>query len=131
VTYGSFVMNIKDNKEEKERTRLTVTGDQIEYPGDKSPRSTGLTTAKNLINTFISTLGAKLLVIDINFFNLNTPSDDSKIWSSTCHRSLRKRSKSMTCSSYHRTERCSSKFKKECMGFHKQASLPPNCYSTI
>jgi hypothetical protein len=36
VTYGSFVVEIKDHKEEKERTRLTVGGDQIEYPGDKS-----------------------------------------------------------------------------------------------
>jgi hypothetical protein len=38
VTYGSFVVDIKDHKEEKERTRLTVGGDQIEYPGDKSTR---------------------------------------------------------------------------------------------
>jgi hypothetical protein len=35
VTYGSFVVDIKDHKEEKKRTRLTVGGDQIEYPGDK------------------------------------------------------------------------------------------------
>jgi hypothetical protein len=35
VTYGSFVVDIKEHKEEKERTRLTVRGDQILYPGDK------------------------------------------------------------------------------------------------
>jgi hypothetical protein len=35
VTFGSFVVDIKDHKEEKERTRLTVGGDQVEYPGDK------------------------------------------------------------------------------------------------
>jgi hypothetical protein len=34
VTYGLFVVVIKDHKEEKERTRLTVGGDQIEYPGE-------------------------------------------------------------------------------------------------
>jgi hypothetical protein len=73
VTYGSFVVDIKDHKEEKEGTRLTVGGDQIEYPGDKSTRNAGLTTAKNLINSVISTLGAKILVIDINNFYLNTP----------------------------------------------------------
>jgi hypothetical protein len=28
VTYGSFVVDIKDHKEEKERTRLTVGGDK-------------------------------------------------------------------------------------------------------
>jgi hypothetical protein len=92
VTYGSFVVDIKDHKEEKERTRLTVEGDQIEYPGDKSIRTACLTTAKILINSVISTLGAKFLVIDIKNFYLNTPSDDSNIWSSTCRRSLKKRS---------------------------------------
>jgi hypothetical protein len=73
VTYDSFVVDIKDHKEEKEHTRLTVGRDQIEYPGDKSTRTTGLTTAKILINSIISTLGAKFLVIDINNFYLNTP----------------------------------------------------------
>jgi hypothetical protein len=68
VTYGSFVADIKDHREEKERTRLTVGGDQIEYPGDKSTRTAGLTTAKILINSVISTLGAKFLVIDIKNF---------------------------------------------------------------
>jgi hypothetical protein len=29
VTYGSFVVDIKDRKEERERTRLTIGGDQI------------------------------------------------------------------------------------------------------
>jgi hypothetical protein len=73
VTYGSFVVDIKDHKEEKERTRLTVGGDQIEYPGDKSTRKAGLTTAKILINSVISTPSAKFLVIDIKNFYLNTP----------------------------------------------------------
>jgi hypothetical protein len=73
VTYGSFVVDIKDHKEEKERTRLTVGGDQIDYPGDKSTRSAGLTTAKILINSVISTQDSNFLVIDINDFYLNTP----------------------------------------------------------
>jgi hypothetical protein len=73
VTYGSFVVDIKDHKEEKERTRVTVGGDQIEYPGDKSTRTAVLTTAKVLTNSVISTWGAKFLVIDIKNFYLNTP----------------------------------------------------------
>jgi hypothetical protein len=73
VTYGSFVVDIKDPKEEKEHTGLIVGGDQIEYPGDKSTRTAGLTTAKILINSVISTLGAKFLVIKITNFYLNTP----------------------------------------------------------
>jgi hypothetical protein len=73
VTYGSFVVDIKEHKEEQERTILTVGGDQIEYPGDKSTRTAGLTTAKILINSVISTLGAKFLVIDNTHLYLNTP----------------------------------------------------------
>jgi hypothetical protein len=63
-------VDIKDHKDEKELTRLTVGGDQIEYPGDNSTRRAGLTTAKILINSVIS---SKFLVIEIIFFNLNTP----------------------------------------------------------
>jgi hypothetical protein len=73
LTYGSFVVDIKNHKEEKERTRLTVGGDKIEYPGDKSTRTAGLTTAKILISSVISTLGRKFLVIDIKKIYLNTP----------------------------------------------------------
>jgi hypothetical protein len=47
VTYGSFVVDIKYHKDKKERTRLTVGGDQIMYPGEKSTREAGLTTAKS------------------------------------------------------------------------------------
>jgi hypothetical protein len=65
VTCGSFVVDIKDHKEEKERTRLTVGGDQIEYPGDKETRTAGVTTAKTLINSVISTLGAEFLSLTL------------------------------------------------------------------
>jgi hypothetical protein len=73
LTYGSFVVDIKDHKEERERTRLTVGGDQIEFPGDKSTRTAGLTTAIFFINSVISTLGAKFLVIDITTFYFEHP----------------------------------------------------------
>jgi hypothetical protein len=47
ATYGSCVVDIKDHKQEKERTTLTVGGDQVEYPGDKSTQTAGLTTRKS------------------------------------------------------------------------------------
>jgi hypothetical protein len=73
ATYDSFVVDIKEHKKERERTILTMGGDQIEYPGDKSTRTAGLTTAKILINSVISTKGARLPVIYIKNFHLNTP----------------------------------------------------------
>jgi hypothetical protein len=42
-----------------------VGGDQIEYPGDKSTRTAGLTTTKILINSIILIKGARFLVVDI------------------------------------------------------------------
>jgi hypothetical protein len=80
VTYGSFVVDITGHKEEKKRTRLTVGRDQIEYPGDKSTQTAGLTTSNILINSVISTPNAKFLVIETNNSYLNTPSYDSNIW---------------------------------------------------
>jgi hypothetical protein len=67
------VVDIKTHKEKTECTRLTVGGDQIEYTGDKYTHTSGLTTAKMLFNSTISTPAAKLLVIDIKPFYLNTP----------------------------------------------------------
>jgi hypothetical protein len=68
ATYGSFVVDINTHKEETERMRLTVGGDHIEYPGDKSTRTAVLKIANMLFNSRISMPGAKLLVIDITFF---------------------------------------------------------------
>jgi hypothetical protein len=130
VTYGSFVVDIKDHKEEKERTILTVGGDQIEYPGVKSTRTAGLTTTKILINSVISTLGAKFLVININFFNLNNPLERFEYMvvnlSSLPQETIDKYSLINLAQ-----DGKESKLKKECTGYHKQASSPTNCYSPI
>jgi hypothetical protein len=53
IRRSNIPMDIKDHKEEKEHTILTVGGDQTEYPGDKSTRTAGLRTAKTLINSQI------------------------------------------------------------------------------
>jgi hypothetical protein len=45
-----------------------IRGDQIEYPGNKSTRTAGLTTAKILINSVISMKNAQFMAIDINNF---------------------------------------------------------------
>jgi hypothetical protein len=73
VTYGSFVVYIKAHKEETECTHLTVGGDQIEYPGNKSTRTTGITTGNLILNSTISTPGARFLVIKIIFLPKHPP----------------------------------------------------------
>jgi hypothetical protein len=64
---------IDPHKEKKHHVWLTVGGNRINYPGNKSTRMADLTMAKLLINSSISTPGAKFLGIDLANFYLNTP----------------------------------------------------------
>jgi hypothetical protein len=73
VTYGSFSCDYKPNKEEKERTRLTAGGDQINYPEDTGTPTADMTLFKIILNSVISTKGAKCMMIDLKDFYLNTP----------------------------------------------------------
>ena len=50
VTYGSFSCNNKPNKEEKEHTRLTAGGDQINYPDDCGTPTADMILFKILVN---------------------------------------------------------------------------------
>jgi len=72
ATYGRIVCNVCPQKEEIYRTRLTVDGNLIDFPGNKSTPTVDLLTAKLLINSTISTPGAVFLGIDLANFYLNT-----------------------------------------------------------
>ena len=73
VTYGSFTCDLRPNKTEKERTRLTMGGDQINYPEDCGTPTADMTLFKIMVNSIISTPNAKCLMLDIKDFYLNTP----------------------------------------------------------
>jgi hypothetical protein len=75
ITYGWFVVDIRPNKAEIHRVRLTVGGNLIQYPGDVSTRSANLTTSKCLWISTISTEGAKYMCLDVKNFYLGTPMD--------------------------------------------------------
>jgi hypothetical protein len=55
------------------RTRLVVGGDRVHYLGNAGTPTTNLLTVNILINSIISTAGAKFMTIDIKDFYLNTP----------------------------------------------------------
>jgi hypothetical protein len=77
-TYRHICCNYQPQKEEKHCVRLTVGRNWINYPGNKSTLTANLTTAKLLINSTISTPGAKFLGIDLANFYLNTPMPNPK-----------------------------------------------------
>jgi len=73
VTYVKFVCELKPNKAEKHRTRLTVGGDKVHYPGDVGTPTADLTLVKTHVNSVVSTRGARYMTLDISNFYLNTP----------------------------------------------------------
>jgi len=73
VTYGSFVCDIKQNKTETHQTRLTAGGDRINYPEDVGTPTADMTLIKTMLNSLISTRGAKCVMVNIKDFYLNTP----------------------------------------------------------
>ncbi len=75
ATYLRLVTADRPQKTETKRTRATVDGEKITYPGDVSTKTAGLTTAKVLFNSVLSTPNAKFMGIDLKNFYLNTPLD--------------------------------------------------------
>lgn len=73
VTYGSFVCSVRPEKKEKNRTRFTVGGDRINYPGEVATPTAEMLVAKLLFNSVISTKGARFMTMDISNFYLMTP----------------------------------------------------------
>ena len=71
MTYGRLVCDIKENKTETYRTRLTVGVNLLYLPGLLSTPTATVTTAKFLFNSVISTSGAKCLISDVKNFYLN------------------------------------------------------------
>ena len=77
-TYARFVCSYRPQKAEPYRTRITVGGNLIDYPGNLSNRVADMTTFKILVNSTLSTLGARWLGLDFKNFYLGTPMEDYK-----------------------------------------------------
>ena len=73
ITYGRIVVAYKPDKIEQARSRLTVGGNLIWYPFDKSAPTSDLPTIKLLWNSVLSCPGAKYFTMDISNFYLNSP----------------------------------------------------------
>jgi len=71
-TYLRVVSAFRPEKANPRRIRWTVGGDRIYYAADVSTKAADLTTAKILLNSVISTPGARFLGIDIKDFYLGT-----------------------------------------------------------
>ena len=77
ATYIKIVAADKPNKDIKQRVRFTVGGDRMVYDGDVSTKTANLETLKIILNSVVSTPGARFMNVDIKDFYLNTPLDEA------------------------------------------------------
>ena len=75
VTYTKVVCEVRPQKEDPNRTRITIGGNRICYPGDTGTKTGSLEVVKLLINSVTSRPGAKFACFDIKNFYLGTPLD--------------------------------------------------------
>jgi hypothetical protein len=73
ITYGKIVCDYKAHKKEKERVRLTVGRDRLDYSGDVATSMADIITFKILINSTLSTEDATMMMIDINNYYIGNP----------------------------------------------------------
>jgi hypothetical protein len=73
ITYGKIVCDYKPHKKGKERVRLTMGGDRLDYSGDVATSTADITTFKIIINRTLSTEDAATMMMDIKNYYLGTP----------------------------------------------------------
>jgi hypothetical protein len=73
ITYGKIVCDYKSHKEEKERVRLTVGGDRLDYSGDAATSTADITAFKILINSTLSTEDAAMMMMEIKKTIISAP----------------------------------------------------------
>ena len=76
ATYNRSVVDIRPEKAEPHRVRFTAEGNILQYTEETSTGTASIETAKLLINSTLSTKGAKFMAIDIsNFYTHNDLKD--------------------------------------------------------
>ncbi len=73
VTYPRVVCDVRPQKADPNRTRITVGGNRISYPGDTGTKTGSVELVKLLINSVLSRPGANFACFDIKNFYLGTP----------------------------------------------------------
>ena len=76
VTYARFTVAYRPEKDEPYRCRITAGGDQLDYHGNVTTTVSSMESFKLLLNSTISTNGAKLFTGDISNMYLESNLDD-------------------------------------------------------
>ena len=72
IMFGKTVVTYRPEKEDPNRTYLTVDGNRISYQGDVGTPTDEMMTVKMHLNSVVSTKGAQYCTFNINDFYLDT-----------------------------------------------------------
>ena len=72
------VCEVRPQKTDPNRTRITVTGNCISYPGDVGTPTASLDPVNLILNSVLSRPGARFACFDATKFYLQTPEMDRK-----------------------------------------------------
>jgi len=75
VCYTSVQCTVRPQKADPNRTRITIAGNRICYPGDVGTPTASLDLVKLMLNSVLSRRGAKFACFDVSNFYLGTPLD--------------------------------------------------------
>ena len=78
ICHSMVVCEVKPHKEDPNRTRITVAGSKICYPGDVGTPIGSLELVKIIINSVLSRCNARFVSFDLNTFYLQTQMDQSE-----------------------------------------------------
>jgi hypothetical protein len=78
VCHTKVVCEVRPEKDDPDRTRITIGGSIICYHGDVGTNTASLELIKILLNSVLSRKGARFSTIDLKNFYLDTPMKDSE-----------------------------------------------------
>lgn len=73
IRHTTVVCEVRPDKDDPNRTRITVAGNRIYYPGDVATPTGSLDLVKLMINSVLSRTGARMACFDVKNFYLDTP----------------------------------------------------------
>ena len=73
ICYTSVGCEMQPGKKDQNRTRVTICGTNVCYPGDAGTNTASLELFKLIINSVLSRAGAKYVCFDVEMFYLSTP----------------------------------------------------------
>ena len=76
-TYVQAICDIQPQKTKTHQTRLTAGGNILDYPGEDITPAADLTKVKMNINSVISDITSRCIIMDVKYFYLNNCMDKS------------------------------------------------------